>query len=416
MNLEYYLNEVKYRVNATSRKAAGSLGKFGLKLAMGGGAASVAADLSEPIRSALSLSGSAGAAAVPVGEVIMSSTAGLASVAIGGGISAYINQLEYKHNERQLCERYRDHIAGFQLKEPGQVGIEDLKEVGKQNDAFAEELRRNKLTRNLKTTAAVVGTLFAFAAVFAAITFFPPLAGLAAASAAGGFMASVGMTVISGVMGFVGLQVARHAVTRAGEKVMGLDKPSVLDQIQDIARHQKQEKPITQDQVLGIFVAAQPTLGKEIRKEFGAKYEDLSLAAKAQAVAAFDDHLGLSALTRKVNAGEIYPQELAFAVHGQSSGVVPDAPWQDKLRSATQEQWGQVQAKLSTVKDNISDKVQDWQQEREINKLAGQIEKAIDEGKALPEQALAIAPEQSWRQLVESQREAAKLEPQRGRA
>lgn len=417
MNLDYYLNEVKYRFTSTTRKVQGSLGKFALKLAMGGGAASIATDLAEPVRAALSISGPAAAAAVPVGEVIMSSTAGLLSVVAGGGISAYMNHLEHQHNERQLCERYRDEIAGFQVKDPRAIGIADLKDVAKQNPTFGEELRRNDITRNLKTGAAIVGTLFAFAAVFAAITFFPPLAGLAAASAAGGLGATLGMGLISGVLGFVSLQGARHAITHAGNKLFGIDKPSPLDRVQDIVRQQKQEKVVTPAQVLGVFVAAQPELAHEVKKEFGGKYEELSVSQKIQAVELFGERFGVAELARKVNAGEIYAQELAFSVHGQSSGVVPDASWKEKLFSATQEQFGQVQEKLSQVKDTITDKVQDWQHDREISKLANQIEKAIDEGKELPPAALAIAPEQSWRQLVETQREqAAKSGAQQGRA
>lgn len=400
-NLKYYANEVKFQATKTGRKVQATVSSAFLKLAMGGGAASIATDVA-PV-----FSSGASAAGLSVGQVALSSTAGLVSIGAGAGISAYINHLEHKHHESQLTERFREELGSFRGKDAASIGVEDLKDVAQENHAFKQELRRNDVTRNLKTTAAVIGTVVAFAAIFAAVTLFPPLL-------AGGAIAQAGFAIASAVAGAGIMHATRKAVVNAGKKLLNIEKPTTLDAIRELG---KDDKIITHAQVLGVFEKGNPALSQDIESTFGAQFDKLDGTQRNAAVAKYGAALNLGELTQQLNEGDIRPQELAFIVAGQSSGYIPPESLANRIKAGAQQQLDQVQNKIADVKYTVKEKVQDWQEDREITRLANAVEKSVIEGKELPKEALDIAPAKFWQDIVEQQRQqAAKAPVQASRA
>lgn len=411
--LKYFFDEARYRVHRTVRWTQGKALHIGLRTAMGGGAAAVASKLSYPVREALSISqpvGGGAQAALTAGEVLMSTTGGLASIGLGAGINGYVNHLEFKHNERQLAELYRPQVASILGKEPSLVTTKDLYSVAEQNPSLEDALTRNKQDRRVKNVAAVAGTVVAFAAVFAAVTFLPAIGALAATAAATGLLsgAGIGFAAVAGGIGYASLQSARKAISGMGRKMLGLDTPSVEDKITDLSKQYRKENFIVPEQVMDVYLSAKPELAQAVENQYGKSYNALPISQRRMVVQQYDSDLGVTETAAAINEGRMNVRELTFKVHGQFSGVYPEAPWQDKLKNIAQERFDPLQEKIGTLRDGALDKFHDWKTNREQSKLQDDVAKAIEEGKPLPDKAQAVGNESHWRNLINRQRNAEK--------
>src|SRR5690606_2869092 len=125
--------------------------------------------------------------------------------------------------------RYRPQIASIMGVEPGLVTVKELHAVAASNPTLQRELERNKSDRTVKNTSAILGTVAAFTAVFAAIALAPVVAPWAATAVAAGFttVAGAAFLVGAGAVGYAVHQFARKAVSKIGRKMTGLDEPSV---------------------------------------------------------------------------------------------------------------------------------------------------------------------------------------------
>src|SRR5690606_33354699 len=134
--------------------------------------------------------------------------------------------MEYQHQERKLCELYRPQIASILGKGQEWVTTKDLHTVAESNPSLQNELERYKGERKVQNFAAAAGTVFAFAAVFAAVTFIPAIGVLAAGAATAGIFsaAGFGFAAVAGGIGYASLQCARKTVGGIGRKLLGLDK------------------------------------------------------------------------------------------------------------------------------------------------------------------------------------------------
>lgn len=406
-NLKYYWDEAKYYAHKTTRMMQGKALHVGLRTAMGGGAASVASDLAGPVRDALNVANPIGAAAATTGEILMASTGGLVSIGLGAGIDGYLNHLEHKHNQRQLTELYRPQIASLTGKDAAAVGVEDLKTIAATNPSLGDELKRNDRKRTVKNIASIGGTVLAFGAVFAAITFFPPLAGLAVAAATSGSLATtLGFGLVAGGLGFVTHKLAESPLKSLGDKLFGLDKPSVEDRITQLGKQRRKDVPIVPEQVMEVFVGAQPELAAEIRANHGKGFSALKPAEKRAVTAQYAEQLQVPQIAAAINAGEMNVRELTFRVHGQNSGVYPEDPWQEKLKDFAQEKLDPLQDKLVNMRDDALTKFQNWRATREQSKLQDDVAKAIEEGRPLPEKAEEIGNATYWRNTIDRQRAA----------
>lgn len=412
LGLNYYLDEAKYHVHKTKRMLQGKAVHIGMRTAMGGGAASVASDLSYPVRDAINIAQPtvAGAAtaqtAMSAGEIILSSTGGLVSIGLGAGVNGYLNHLEHKHHKRQLTDLYRPQIASLTGKEPDAVGVPDLQAVAADNPSLKNELKRNDNNRRVKNVASVVGTAFAFAAVFAAITFVPPLAGLAAAAATTGLLsgAGLGFAAAAGGIGYASLQFARKGLTSIGNKLTGLDEPSVEDKLRVMSKQHRKEQNIVPEQVMDVYVAANPALASEIESQHGKSFSHLPIPQKRAVTAQYAEALQTPQIAAAINDGHMNVRELTFRVHGQTSGVYPEEPWQDRFKEMAAEHLDPLQEKIEHMRADAVGKFQHWRENREQSKLQDDIAKAIEEGKPLPKKAEEVGNETYWRNMIANQR------------
>lgn len=413
LGLKYYFDETRYFMQRTTRWVQAKALHISLRTAMGGGAAAVAAKLSSPVRDVLNIAQptvGGTQAALTTGEILMSSTGGLLSIGLGAGINGYINHMEYKHNERQLCELYRPQVASILGKEPGLVTVKDLYTVADQNPTLNNELTRNKQERRVKNISAVAGTVVAFAAVFAAVTFLPAIGALAAGAAAGGLLsaAGIGFAAVAGGIGYASLQSARKAISGLGRKVMGLDSPSVEDKISDLSKQHRKEQAIVPEQVMDVYLTAKPELAEAVEKQYGKPYNELPLSQRRMVVQQYDSQLDVVESARAINENRMNVRELTFKVHGQFSGVYPEEPWQERFKEVVQEKFDPLQHKFEHFREDTADKFQAWKQNREQSKLQDDVAKAIEEGKPLPEKAEEIGNKTYWQNLITNRRAAEK--------
>jgi hypothetical protein len=298
----------------------------------GGGAATIASKVTWPVQDAVHLLHSAdavrtGATAhhgfTSLGGAFASNMGGFLGIAAGTGISAYLNHLVFGHHEKNLTERYRPQLASILGKDQKAVTVDDLYAVSRENPSLDEELDRNRGMRNLRTGATLIATTLAFAAVFAAISFFPPLAALGAAAATGGLFSGAGLAFIASSMAisFATLHTSGKGLLNVGKKLFGYDEPTVEDHVHGLDNLVKEGKALTPEKVMGVYVAASPKLQTQIENTYGARYDTLSHAQQVDAEQRFGSDLPLESLAAAINNGEVSARELMFAVHGQYSGA-----------------------------------------------------------------------------------------------
>lgn len=296
----------------------------------GGGAAVVASEAAWPVQEAMHLTHTVEtvSSAHSAAHLLNYSFGGFLSVAVGTGISSYMNRLALKEQEHDLAHRYRNQIGSILDKSPDSIGRDDLYEAAEINPSLAQELRRNKLMCHVRTGTVLVATTIAFAAVFAAMTVIAPLAALAGAAAAGGLFSAAGLGFVAATaaLSFGALHVVSRGIGRLGKKIFGLNKPTIEDHVHELDGLYKKGNHLSQEQVMSVYVAAAPDMQESIKEQFGKPYHTLSRAQQSDVVAAFGDEIGVAAITDSINAGDLPVRELTFAVQGQSSGALPTGP------------------------------------------------------------------------------------------
>lgn len=257
-----------------------------------------------------------------LGSTIVSNLGGFLAIAAGASVSAYLNHLVHRHHEKTLLDRYRPQVATWFGKDKKAVTVEDLHTVSKDVPGIGEELERNRSMRNLRTVAVVTASTLAFAAVFVAASTL--LAPLGAAAAAAGLFSWAGLGFISASMAvsLTVLNVATKGIVNFGKKLFGYDKPNVEDHVDGLANLVKDDKPLTPEKVMGVFVAASPDMQKQIEEAFGSRYDTLSHENQVKAEQMFGNHLPLEKLSEAINKGDVSPRELMFVAHEQSSEAI----------------------------------------------------------------------------------------------
>ncbi|MCH2546101.1 MAG: hypothetical protein MK052_00620 [Alphaproteobacteria bacterium] len=413
-NMKYLAGEAAYRIEKTSKLLQGKILHSGLRATMGGGAATVAAKFSYPVRDVMNMAhptlaggGAATQTALSAGEMILSSTGGLLSVGVGAGVNGYLNHIDHKHRKSQLTELYRPQVAAITGKDPEAVGFKDFEAVAKENPSLQNELHRNDRNRTVKNTAAIVATAAVFVGVFAAITLVPPIGGAAALAAAGGIGSGawLGFAVGVGASSMAGMYAVKKGLTKIGNKIAGLDTPSVEDKVRNLSREHRKEHKIVPEEIMDVFAAASPDLSRQIENKYGKPYEDLKVAKKRAVTAEYAEQLQLPEIATAINENEMNARELTFRVHGQSSGVYPDEPWKEKLKLIAHEKLDPLQEKIGNIREEALDKVQQWRVNREQSKLQDDVADAVEAGKPLPEKAHQYGNESYWRNMVASDRE-----------
>ncbi len=252
----------------------------------------------------------------------------------GSAVNLYASWREYKQAENEMRIFFAPEIAAKSGKNPKDVTVDDLYEAAKTNPTIAEDIDRNKKRRNLNfgiNTVALLVSVPVTAMVLGAVFGAPVVAGAALFSVLGAKILLAGMAV--GLATFLAVEEPLKVL---GKKMFGLNEPSInsairnLDkqrglslpsQIRALDRLQKRKAPITADHVMTAFLAADRDLDSHITSNYGKHYGQLSAETRAQIIREIGPDYRIEAIANDLGSNQMRAQEMAFMVHGQSSGM-----------------------------------------------------------------------------------------------
>jgi len=242
---------------------------------------------------------------------------GVLTMGLVAAISAGLSQMDFIHKKDSLKEFYKDELAAQFGKPKDKVTVADLEILAANNKTIGQELRRSVKQRNFGIGVSFIATMAALGAI-SALTMAVTLAPI------GLTLAGIGTFAIHGLVGMMAYKAVEDPVHWIADKVFGLDDRTTNDYIVAIERDHENGKTISREQVLAVFVAANPELDKLIVANFGKHFNDLDASGKQRAAAQINQILPLDRLTMEINSTS--PQsnnaaELAFAVEGKVSGA-----------------------------------------------------------------------------------------------
>lgn len=324
LNIGYYTKEVHYRARSAARWTGGFATRQAMNILSGGGSVNLAIITHDAV--AKSVSPWTAIAAQPFAYAF-----GIISLGLGVGVRAYLNHQEMQHHRERLTEDFRREIGARIGKTPGQVTEADLDTVASQIPTLDEELKRERKKMHLGTVTWAIGAVVSLAAVIGVITLLPA-------------MPWIGSLFVGITVGYFSHQITEEIAESIGSKMMGIEGVSPLDRIRSMEQNQELGRQITDEQVMAVYVAADPQLDQQIRQnpDFGKPFDSLPLAAKHRAVIAYGKDLGIQDVTDAINENRMSARELAFRVHGQTSNAYAEPTVYQK-----------VQDKLSRVKKTL---------------------------------------------------------------
>ncbi len=285
--------------------------------------------------------GSSVPAALGVSNLASVSTLGLVAA-----VSAGLTQMEYHKKLQAIQELYTDEASAQLGKTRDGIKKDDLKilAAGDENKKIAanstigEALRKAKRQRNVGLGLSIAASLIAF-------------------SVAGFLFAAGGPIAAVGVVGFIAkaltslavYNIAKAPMQFAANKIFDLNKETTHDRIAAIAKDRESGRVITQEQVLGVYVSANPDIAAMIATRYGKSYDELEVADKQQITDALGKLLHVDQITNDINKGRVNVGELAFAAEGKSSGVMPRNPELEK-RSIVSQVVGKLKDMTSRIK------------------------------------------------------------------
>lgn len=266
------------------------------------------------------------------------------------GVSGGMTQMDFKHSREQLLERYRDEVASMLGKAPDQVQEADLELVARgdfksgvpANPTIRKELKNTWLQRNVNFVLASVVSAVTYVAVHAVdrayggdggiyngitsiigqegnlAAFIMDAARAANFSVLGDVALALGKNGLIGLVAYHGIKTPAHW---AASEVLGIDEYTVNDRVTSIKRTLGHGHEIQPEQVLGVFIHAHHDIEEQIKAEYGKEFDHMSRDEKQTMLAVVEKYMDVSRVTEDINKGRMRPEELAFAAHGQSSGI-----------------------------------------------------------------------------------------------
>lgn len=265
------------------------------------------------------------------------------------GVSALlqggITWLKQRDAENQLVVDYRDELSAKTGIDPSKLTTKELDLVAygdrdkgiEANPVLAQAVERSG-NRKFMSWGTLVVAAFATMALF--LPFLSDIENVVKPLLAQAkiFLEPYGLTGVvpqhAGVFTMMlvsgtGMGLLNNVFERVTERVIGLNRRTAHEQIQEIRRDIDKNQIIIPQQVFGVFVALDPKLDQQIRAMFIRPYEKLNVEEQHDALLIFGRHLqnpqlghhSIASLTRDLNNRQIEADELAFAVVGQDSGV-----------------------------------------------------------------------------------------------
>jgi hypothetical protein len=262
--------------------------------------------------------------------------AGGAMIGLGAvaGLSTITSQMEFNHQKQKLAEFYNEEISAKLKKQLKNVSGRDAetlsdgdeKQQVEKNHTLEEAISKQRKIRNITIATSFVATIAAVALVGAA---FPPVAGVAAAH-------GIGSLLLHGTIGLLSYLAIKAPLNKIARAAFGVSKETTNDKIMHIAKDRESGKSITREQVVGVFISANPELGHFVEDHFGKAYDKLVLADKVAVAKEIANLAPVDKIVENINLGVTNVSELAFTVEGQMSGVMPKLPERSEQPTAMQ--------------------------------------------------------------------------------
>lgn len=271
--------------------------------------------------------------------------AGIAAVSAGTAV------MDYFHEKREMLDLYREEIAAKLGKKVSQVTEKDLKILAsgdvlagvQSNHTIAEGLRDIEDKRDLNIVTSVVSSLGSYGLVHLAHGAITSAA--AAVAAATAIPAVVSTFVMAGALGLVAYYALRAPMRGLANAIYGMDKKPAHEKIVELERGHEAGKQISREQVFSVFVSANERLQDMIQQQTGKDYDALPIATRNQLADHFAGLMDIDRFVGDLNSGRINVSELAFAVEGQRSGVLP----KDMMLSAAPQKSGMIKTLMDRI-------------------------------------------------------------------
>ena len=246
-------------------------------------------------------------------------------VGIGGTALTAMNRLyQERIYQDDMVNLYRDDIANQLGIAPEKVGRDELKEAAQENDVIAQALKRNRQQTWLSIGTAALAGLVSIGLIYgfgldahhlqdvAQHTLWTALRPLAS---------FVGIGTVSGLTGLVLHQGLGTAIGYG----TGISKAAAHDLIARMDASVKRGEPVAREQVYAIIVATNPSLDREIAKDYGKAYASMSHAQREQVM--HDAHLAgtLDQIAIAITRKEVHAGYLAYAATDARLTRRPDA-------------------------------------------------------------------------------------------
>lgn len=294
------------------------------------------------------------------------SLAPLVALPAGFAFATYVSASESNMRERRMTNAYRQEIATILGKHWRGVTTKDLETLAAGNrdegippvEVFAEKLESERSKKFLYMMGHVAAAVVAGIAVWAGFTHFNETFQLVGGYMRDGLVNTVGVfsetagqwlgehmkpMVLPAMISAGVINMASDLTfTLAGERLLGLNKPTIYDRVQDIKRELRHGKSIGEEQVFELVLQANPTFSNSIVNRYHRPFNALPKRERQSIIDAYSNAYPLKQMVKEINDGTRSANELSFFVYGQASGTPLKEPKKDgaipvKEKEKTQE-------------------------------------------------------------------------------
>lgn len=252
-----------------------------------------------------------------------STAAGLTTIGLAAGVSGLLCQMDYVHRKDNIKDMYIDELA-VRLKKPkSQVTDKDLDTLAKENGVINEQMKQISKQRTYGMGISFLASMAALAVVTLALPAILPAIGVTGGLASLGWGGALAVKAITGLLTY---NIVKGPLHHIADKVAHLDYTTTHDKITKLCKERENGKAITREQVLSIYVSANPVLDQMIEREYGGKFDSLPPQKKTQVASELNKILPLDKMALDINTRKVNVTELAFCVQGEISGIQHGRP------------------------------------------------------------------------------------------
>jgi hypothetical protein len=319
----------------------------------------------------------------------------VAALGVNVGMEIYNGVRASRKEKNELLDQFRNEIAASSGKSPETVTIQDLNRERENNPVFRQSINESGARRLSSWMGLAIG-LFAVCMIGALVPIIPGAGGAGISFFEWAFEASKGAKDLIGInfgaslIAGMALSATRWMVKPLVTALVGGNIKTVAEYVDELETQLGKGLALQPEQVMEVAVAANPTLRRNIVREWGKDYEAMSFDEKCVVLANYPAREQVDRLTQAVNNGNVAPPEIAYAVMGKSSGVAwdhyPKGPkvrekkfdfgkWVEQLPELLTE--GPDLSTIGTVAQGARDAQRHYSQRRQISPVAAEMAEQV---------------------------------------